>query len=131
MANISTYLSNALLQHAVGKTSSAYTMPTTYITLFTTNPTMPAGTGAVETTYTGWTGRIAISGSWAASASESITTNANISFPAATSSATIVGWGIYDASTSGNLLWAGTCSLAVSSGITPSFASGALTVALT
>jgi hypothetical protein len=39
-------------------------------------------------------------------------------------------FGLYDASTSGNLLAWGTCSLSVSTGITPQFAASALTLTL-
>jgi hypothetical protein len=127
MANITTYLSDALLAHSVGKT--AYTMPTCSIVLYTTNPTLPAGTGGVVATYTGYAA-VALSGDWATAAAEGITNSAAITFGACTAgTSTVVGWGIIDGSS--NVLWAGTCSLAVSTGVTPQFAASALTLGLT
>src|SRR5581483_8965091 len=118
MANISTYLSNKLLDHAFG--GSAYTQPTVYLALFTTTPTMPAGTGGTEVTG-GSYARVAIGGDMAAASSESKTSNADITFTTATANwGTVVGVGIYDASSSGNLLAAGnlTASETVNSGDT-------------
>lgn len=122
-----TYLDNALLAHAVGKT--AYTMPTTYLALYTVTPTTAGG--GTETTYSNYV-RVATAGDWGAASAGSIATNAIIPFAiCGATGATIVAWGLLDASTSGNLLMFGSCSLAVSSGITPQFASGALTASQT
>jgi hypothetical protein len=124
-----TYLDNALVAHAVGKT--AYTMPTTYVGLFTTAPTMPAGTSGVEAAYTGYA-RAATSGDWGSPSGGAISNSAAISFAACTAgTSTVVAFGVFDALTAGNLLMEGTCSLSVSTGITPQFASGALTVSQT
>lgn len=129
MAGYSNYTDNKVLEHATGKTTFAAVTP--YIALFTTNPSNNTGAGAVETTYTNYT-RVACSGAtWGTASAGSITTASAVSFPSCgTTGATIVGWGIYDASTAGNLLFYGTCSLAVSSGITPQFAAGQLTITL-
>ena len=110
MSNISTYLADALLGHYLGV--AAYTAPTPYVALFTTMPTMPAGTGAVEvsTTSTGYA-RVALGTDMGAPASGSCANTASITFPTATASwGTVVGVGIYDAATAGNLLEAITLS---------------------
>jgi hypothetical protein len=126
MAGFSTYLQQKVLDHVNGKTS--YTMPTTYVALFTANPT-DAG-GGTEAAYTGY-GRVATSGLWNAASGTSVTNASAIPFGACTAgSSTVTGFGLYDASSAGNLLYWGTCSLSVSSGITPQFAAGALTITL-
>jgi hypothetical protein len=126
MAGFSTYLQQKVLDHVNGKTS--YTMPTTYLALFTANPT-DAG-GGTEAAYTGY-GRVATSGLWNAASGTSVTNASAIPFGACTAgSSTVTGFGLYDASSAGNLLYWGTCSLSVSSGITPQFAAGALTITL-
>jgi hypothetical protein len=122
-----TYLDNALLGHAVGKT--AYTMPTNYMALFTAAPT--AAGGGTEAAYTNYA-RVAASVDMGSPSAGSVTNSAAINFPACgATGASIVAFGAYDAPTGGNLLYFGTCTLAVSSGITPSFAAGALTVSQT
>lgn len=129
MSTYSDYLENKVLEHITGKTS--YTMPAVYVALFTANPT-DAG-GGTEANY-GSYARVATSGStWGAASGGSITNSgAAITFPACTSGTnTITGFGAFDASSGGNLLWYGTCSLAVSSGITPSFATSTLTITQT
>jgi len=125
------YLDNALVAHAVGKT--AFAMPTTYLALYTVAPT--ASTPGTEAVYSGYA-RVVTTGDWGtagASVQGQIANSAAISFAAAAGSATIVAFGLIDSGTigSGNLLMFGTCSLAVSSGITPQFAAGALVVSQT
>ena len=126
MAAQTTYLADALMAHSLGKT--AYTMPTTYIALMTTASTQAGG--GTEATYTGYS-RVAL-GTLLGTPSANSTTNASaVTFGACTGgTSTIVGFTVYDASTGGNALWFGACSLSVSSGITPSFAAGALTFTL-
>ena len=128
MANISTYAADKLLDHLLGKTS--FTMPTVYVGLYTTNPTMPAGTGGTEVSG-GAYARQALSPNTAAAASGSASSNASISFPQATGSwGTVTGIGLFDAATVGNLLAAGplTANEVVNSGDTFSFPSGNITV---
>lgn len=127
MAGFTTYLQQKVLDHVRGKTS--YTMPTAYVALYTANPT-DAG-GGTEANY-GSYARVTTAGADWNAASGTSGTNANaISFPACTSGTnTITGFGILDASSGGNLLAWGTCSLSVSTGITPSFAAGALALTL-
>jgi hypothetical protein len=135
MAAVSNYLANKLLDHINGKTS--FTMPTNvYIALTTTVPTAAtAGTEVTTGQYTGYTrSTVAIAAGMAAASSGSSTNSgAVIAFPACTggTGATVVGWQAYDATTAGNPLHFGTCSLSVSSGITPSFATSAFTVTMT
>jgi len=128
MATFTDYLENELLDHVTGKGS--YTMPTVYVALFTANPT-DAG-GGTEANYTSYA-RVTTSGATWAVASGGATSNAAaITFPACTGgSNTITGFGAYDNSSGGNLLWYGTCSLSVSTGITPEFAIGELDITLT
>jgi hypothetical protein len=106
---MSDYLAQKSLDHIVGKTS--FTMPTTYVSLFTVAPS-DAGTGGTEISGGGYA-RVTTSGAtWnAASGSDpSVTTNAAaITFPTSTGSwnsgASIIAWGLYDASSAGNLLF--------------------------
>ena len=100
MAEFSNYLENALINAVLRNTS--YTSPTTvYVGLFTDDPT-DADTG---TEVTG--------GSYARTAvtfgapSNGVSTNsADVTFPTATAGwGTVTHIGIYDASTSGNLLF--------------------------
>jgi len=128
MANISTFAADKLLDHLLGKTS--YTMPTVYVGLYTTNPTMPAGTGGVEVSG-GSYARVQLSPNTAAAASGSSSSNAAVTFAQATANwGTVTGIGLFDAPTAGNLLAAGplTANEVVNSGDTFSFPSGNITV---
>jgi hypothetical protein len=103
---LSATLEQAILKHILGV--AAWTMPTTvYIALFTTSPAMPAGTGGVEVSggaYARQPVTFGVAGSGPAAANNS----ALITFPTATAAwGTIVGAGIYDALTAGNLIDAG------------------------
>jgi hypothetical protein len=127
MANISTYLADKLLDHANGKTS--YTMPTVYVGLYTTNPTMPAGTGGTEVSG-GSYARVALGTNIGAAASGSATTTGALTWTQASANwGTVTGVGLFDASTAGNLLAAGPLSAneVVNSGDTFSFPIGNLT----
>jgi hypothetical protein len=105
MTAMSTYLADKLLDHAWGKT--AYTMPTVYIGLYTTNPTMPAGTGGTEVSG-GAYARVALSGLIGAAAAGANASSSLIAFITATASwGTVIGIGVFDALTGGNLLNAG------------------------
>jgi len=130
MANITTYLEDKLLDHALGSTS--YTMPTCYLALFTVNPTLPAGTGGTEVSG-GSYARLATGTNFAAAAAGSKATNAVLAFAAATADwGLVTGVGVYDALTSGNLLFSGalTESKSVYNGDTFQFNSGSLTATL-
>lgn len=133
MANITTFLANNLLDHAFGGT--AYTQPTCYVGLFTTNPTEPAGTGGVEVTATGTAYArqpLAAAQSAAASGSKTNATAALTWAQATAAYGTVTGVGIFDALTAGNLLASGplTTNEVVNSGDTFSFPTSQLTETL-
>ncbi|HLY31261.1 MAG TPA: hypothetical protein VKQ36_09540 [Ktedonobacterales bacterium] len=142
MANaLSDHMEAALLNWLKGTTFPA--APTTlYVGLFTALPGDTGTTGSpadgTEVTASNGYARVALttSSGWSAIGGESSTeqyiTNAGaISFPAATGSwGTIVGYGVWDASTSGNLIFYGTItSQAITNGMTPSHASGQINIA--
>jgi hypothetical protein len=125
MPSLSTFLADKLIDHSNGVAS--YTMPTVWVGLTTTASTA-AGQGT-EAAYTGYT-RVPLATLMGGASAESAANSGAITFPACTGgSSTVVGFATFDSATvgAGNLLKFGTCSLAVSTGITPSFAIGALT----
>lgn len=102
-----------------------------YVALYTSDPG-EAGTAVTnETAYTNYA-RVAVARSGAAwtVAGNQVSNAALVTFPAGgVTGATITNFGIVEtASGAGALHFSGTCSLAVSSGITPQFAIGALVV---
>ena len=104
-------IETAILNHFLG--TSAYTfVGTIYCALFTTTPTMPAGTGGTEVSggaYARQPMAFTATGSGPAVASNS----GLVQFPTATAAwGTIVGAGLYTALTGGTLIDAG--ALAVS-----------------
>ena len=128
MSAISNYLENALLNATLRNTS--YTSPATvYAALFTSDPT-DAGTGT-ECTGTGYT-RKAIT---FAAPSGGVTTNsaAACEFDQATGDwGTITHFGIFDAITTGNLLYYGalTTSKVIESGDVFKFSTSSVSVTL-
>jgi hypothetical protein len=105
MAAASDFLELKILEHTLGITS--YTAPTTtYLALFTSDPT-DAGTGTEVSG--GSYARQSIS--WNTPASGATTNSADVTFPQATGNyGTVTHIGIYDASSSGNLLYHGALS---------------------
>jgi hypothetical protein len=104
-----------------------------YVSLHTADPTASGAQTASEAAYTSYA-RVAVartSGGWSISA-ETITNVGAITFPACTGGSETETWvGVGTAANgAGVLLWAGplTASLAVSNGITPSFAAGQLQI---
>lgn len=104
-----------------------------YVSLHTADPGEAGNQSTSEATYTGYA-RVAVArsaGGWSVAANVGSNASA-VGFPAATGgSNTLTHFGIgTSASGAGKLLLSGalTSSLAVSAGITPSFASGQLTV---
>ncbi|BDC37917.1 hypothetical protein [Paraburkholderia terrae] len=100
---LSTTIEQAVLKHFLGV--QAYTMPATvYVALFTTAPTMPAGTGGVEVAggaYARQPITFSVTGSGPAAANNT----ALVQFPTATANwGTIVAAGLYDATTGGTLI---------------------------
>ena len=137
MAAASQYLEDQVMNWLKGSTFAS--APTTvYVALFTTAPSDDAGTSAVEvsggsyarvsiTTSTGWS---SISG--APSAAAQISNSGTLTFATPTGNwGTIVAFGIYDASSSGNLLlWNTVSSQVVNTGVVVSFAAGALVITI-
>ncbi len=106
-----------------------------YISLHTANPNETGSQTTSEAAYTGPYARVSVARSTAGwtVASGTADNDAAITFATATSSETETHFGIgSDASGAGNLfLWGAlTASLAVSNGVTPSFAIGALDITL-
>jgi hypothetical protein len=127
MAAMSNYLENALINATLRNTS--YTSPSVvYVGLFTSDPT-DAGSG---TEVSG--GSYARKSATFGAPSDGVSTiSSAIEFDQATGSwGTVTHFGIYDASTSGNLLYHGalTASKAIDTGDVFKFATSALTVTL-
>jgi len=102
MAAMSDFLENALINATLRNTT--YTSPAVvYVGLFTTDPT-DANVGT-EVTGGSYAREAA---SFAAPSNGSSTTDADITFPTATGNwGTVTHFGIYDAATTGNLLYHG------------------------
>lgn len=100
--NISDYLENKLLEHALGKTIFA-SPTTTWLGLYTVAPTdSTSGTEVTGGSYA----RQQIT--WNAASAGSITNNGNLVFPTATALwGTVLAVAILDASTVGNILFYG------------------------
>jgi len=128
MSAASDYLENKVLDHFLG-TASTSAPATVYLALFTTDPT-DAGSGTeVSTSGTAYA-RQSIAFSSASSGSTS--NSADVEFSQATGSGfgTVTHFGIYDASTAGNLLFHGalTSSKTIDAGDVFKIASGNLSI---
>lgn len=102
MSALSNYLENALVNAVLRNTT--YTSPATvYVALFTTNPNEDAsGTEVSGSNYS----RMAVT--FAAPSNGSTSNSALITFPTPSGAwGTITHFGIFDAASSGNLLWYG------------------------
>lgn len=141
MAGLTTQAQNNILSWMKGTTwpsTAAWgaAPATTYVGLFTTSPTTDASASYTGTEVTGGSyARVAVTSSsgWSAitggSTAPSQISNAGIiTFPTPTVSwGTVLAIGIFDASTTGNLLWWGTItSQAIGIGVVASFAIGTL-----
>jgi len=133
---MSNYLQAKVLDYVLGDTS--YSPPgTVYVALYSVAPTNAGG--GTEATGSGYA-RAAVTNNttnWSNATGSSPTTKANgtaVTFAAATgdwsSAANMVAFGIFDALTSGNLLWWGPLSenKPVLNGDTPSFAISAISI---
>ena len=128
------YLENAILNWHRGTTFPA--APTTlYCALFTTAPINATDASAVEVSGTSYVRKSFTTlstafGAPSGAAPATITTGVNIVFATPGGSwGTVVGWAIYDASTSGNMLVYGSFTgVAVGTGDTVEFLSGNLSV---
>lgn len=128
MAGFTTYLQQEILDHIFG--NGAYSAPTVHVGLFTAAPS-DAG-GGTEVSGNSYA-RVNASALFGAASGTGIANDGAITFPTATGSwGTITHFGVFDASTAGNLLvWgAVTPNKAVGDGDTASFATGELDVTL-
>jgi hypothetical protein len=111
--------------------NTAFTAPNAYLGLFTSAPNDTGG--GTEVSGNGYA-RVQIDNKMASAASGAISSNANITFPTASGGdfGTITHIGIFDASTSGNLLAHGalTASKTISDGDTFQINSGSLTITI-
>lgn len=127
MSALSNYLENALINGTLR--ASSYTAPTTvYVALFTSDPT-DAGSGT-ECSGTSYARQ---SATFAAPSNGASSTSADVQFPQAGGAwGTITHFGIFDALTSGNLMYHGalTTSKVIETGDVFKIASGSLTVTL-
>jgi hypothetical protein len=126
----SDYLENEILDHVLG--GGDYSRPATvYIALYTVAPTDAGGGTEVAA---GDYARAAVTNNltnWPAASSGAKANGTEIAFSQATSSwGTVVAFGIFDAATSGNLLYWGdlTASKAIDNGDTAKFAVGDLDI---
>lgn len=111
------------------------TVANTYVALLTTNPTKNDGTSLVECSDSGYARQAIASGGWSAVSQnadnihDQISNSSALTFPAASAGYTVVGVGLYDASSSGSLLmWQAVTSQAVASGNQYQIAAGSLVV---
>ncbi len=127
MSAMSNYLENALVNATLRNT--AYTSPTTvYVGLFTTDPT-DAGSG----TEVSGGSYVRQSATFAAPSNGASSTSADVTFPQATANwGTVTHFGVFDASSAGNLLYHGalTTSKTIETGDVFKISSGNLTVTL-
>ena len=144
MAGLTTQAQNNILGWMKGTTwptTGAWgaTVANTYVGLFTTNPTTDASASYTGTEVTGGSyARVAVaSAGWSAitggsTAPSQISNSSIITFPTPTVSwGTIIGVGIWDAATTGNLLWwVSMTSQAIGVGVIASFAANALVMTM-
>jgi hypothetical protein len=100
MSEFSDYLEDKLLDITL-KNGATYTVATPYLALFTSDPT-DAGSGT-ECSFSGYARQTM---SFGTIASGAVSTDATINFPALVGAdITVTHIGVYDAATSGNLLY--------------------------
>lgn len=106
MTGMTDYTARRLLDHATGKTA-IFSLPTVYLALFTAVGT-DAGSGFTEAAFTSYARKVTSGSDWNAasgSAPSSASNAALLAFATATSTGSdIIAFGLYDASSSGNLL---------------------------
>jgi hypothetical protein len=106
MTGFTDRVAQGILNHVVGKTT-IFTMPTAYVALFTATGT-DAGSGFSEPSGGAYARVATAAADWntATGSAPSQITNANpVNFPTATANwGNIIAFGVYDASTAGNLL---------------------------
>lgn len=131
MAGKADFLENELLDHVFGKGSYSSPAPV-WIGLWTASLADDSdGSTAGEVSGGGYSRQSAPATKWGSASGGSISNTGSITFPSATASwGTVTHFGIFDASSAGNLLYfaALSASKKIESGDTPKFAAGALTV---
>jgi len=128
MGSMSNYLENKVLDHIFGK--SSYTPPTIYVGLSTADP-LDDGSGLAEPSGGSYARVETAASDWSAASDGTISNAGEIAFPQATGDwGTITHFALFDAATSGNMLYHGslTTSKNPTSGDTASFAAGDLTI---
>lgn len=127
----SNYLEKKLLEAAFRNV--AYTLPTTvYVALFTAIPAGD-GTGGTEVSGGSYARQAVTFGAATGGSPTTVTNSALVQYPTATANwGTIVGAGIYDAATAGNLMEMGslTTSKTVNSGDSFAFPVGTYSISL-
>lgn len=128
MGSKADYLENKILDHTLRNT--LYTQPATvYSALFTVIPSDSTATGEVTNATSGYT-RVATTFCTAGATvvGQSVNTGA-VTFTTAAAAYTVVGWGLYDAITAGNLLyWATVTTLAIAIADQATFAIGGIVI---
>lgn len=130
MAAFTDFLEDKILDHIRGKTS--YTMPTVHVGLSTTTPT-EAGGNFTEPSGNAYARKTTAGADWTASSTGLSANATSLAFPQATGSwGTVTHFGLFDASTAGNLLMWGALgtSKAIGNQDTASFAIGELDINL-
>jgi hypothetical protein len=128
MGSKADYLENKILDHVLKGTT--YTAPSAvYSALFTVIPSDSTGGTEVTTASSGYT-RVAttFSSGGATVTGQSVNTGA-VTFTTAAAAYTVVGWGLLDAATAGNLLyWATVTTLAIAINDQATFAVGGIVI---
>jgi hypothetical protein len=127
--NLTDYAENKLLDHIFGK--AAFTAPTAYLALFTAAP--GEGGGGTEVTGGSYARKQTAAGDWSSAASGAITNANALEFVQATADwGTVTHVGIFDAASSGNMLWHGpvTASKEINNGDIARFAAGEIDAGL-
>ena len=128
MSAASDYLENKLLDHTLGNT--AYTQPSNYVGLFTAVTGLETNSPTAEVSGGSYARKAA---SFAAASGGSCSTDATITFDAATANwGTITHVAVMDAATAGNVLFYGavTSAKTIETGDTFQISSGNLTISL-
>lgn len=128
MGSKADYLENKMLDHVLRNT--LYTQPATvYSALFTVIPSDSTNTGEVTNATSGYT-RVATTFCTAGATviGQSVNIGA-VTFTTAAAAYTVVGWGLFDAITGGNLLyWATVTTLAIAIADQATFAVGGIVI---
>lgn len=110
-----------------GATPALSALSTVYLALETTVPT--DGAAGTEVSGSSYARAAVAAAAWTRTGNQ-VTNNVEVAFPQVTSTQyTVVGWEVYDASTSGNrLYWGDITSTVMGVGDVPRFAAGAVTI---